>query len=460
MNSHRAICNRLIWMQHAYRLLPSDRVLQKTPFSFDVSVWEFFWPLLNGASIVMARAGGHQDSAYLADTIRTEGITVLHFVPSMLRAFLDEPGLQACGSIRQIFCSGEVLPVELQNRCHASLAAELHNLYGPTEAAVDVTAWRCERDSARATVPIGRPISNTQIFILDRHLQPVPVGVSGELYIGGVNLGRGYLNRPDLTADRFIPNPFSDEPGARLYWTGDLARFLADGTIEYVGRIDHQVKVRGVRIELPEIESAMLKHPNVHAAAAIVWTQPADQSRLVGYFVAKASPAPSTTELRQFLSAELPQNMIPELFEELDALPLTTSGKSDRQRLPRPRSVRPNLESSFERPRSDTETIIADIWQRVLRIERVGVHDNFFDLGGYSLRMTETIGLLEERIGRRLSMVEAFQYPTIQSLAKHLSGSAHPEEEPAGDRVPDRSRQRLRAEQLRAARQQHRATDL
>ena len=251
MNTHVAIVNRLLWMQDAYRLTPSDRVLQKTPFSFDVSVWEFFWPLLTGAKLVVALPGAHRDAAYLADLIRKEEITTIHFVPSMLSAFLEAQGLElSCASLKRVICSGEALPYELQQRFFSILPAELHNLYGPTEAAVDVTYWACQRKSPLRTVPIGRPIANTQIYILDRHLQPTPIGVPGELHIGGIGLARGYFNRTELTAEKFIPDPFKSEPGARLYKTGDLARYLPDGAIEYLRRMDHQVKIRGFRIEL------------------------------------------------------------------------------------------------------------------------------------------------------------------------------------------------------------------
>ena len=262
MNTHVAIVNRLLWMQDTYRLTPSDRVLQKTPFSFDVSVWEFFWPLLTGATLVVALPGGHKDGAYLANLIRKEKITTIHFVPSMLSAFLEQGELESsCASLKRVICSGERLPFELQQRFFSLLPAELHNLYGPTEAAVDVTYWACERESRLRTVPIGRPIANTQIHILDQHLQPAPIGVPGELHIGGIGLARGYHNRPELTAEKFIPDPFRSEPGARLYKTGDLARYLPDGAIEYLGRLDHQVKIRGFRIELGEIESVLASSP-------------------------------------------------------------------------------------------------------------------------------------------------------------------------------------------------------
>jgi amino acid adenylation domain-containing protein/FkbM family methyltransferase len=292
MNTHRGICNRLFWMQEEYRLAADDRVLQKTPVSFDVSVWEFFWPLMAGARLVLARPGGHQDSDYLAQLIAGEQITTLHFVPSMLQVFLEAPGLDRCRSLRRVICSGEALPPALAERFFNRLDAELHNLYGPTEAAVDVTYWPCGREPECRTVPIGRPIANTQIHLLDAYLSPTPVGLPGELYIGGVNVGRGYYNRPDTTAERFLPNPFSASPGARLYRTGDLARYLPGGAIEFLGRIDHQVKLRGMRVELGEIESVLAEHPAVQEAAVVVREQGPQDHRLVAYVIPDRELAP------------------------------------------------------------------------------------------------------------------------------------------------------------------------
>ncbi|WP_086688519.1 non-ribosomal peptide synthetase [Nostoc sp. T09] len=332
MNTHRGICNRLLWMQEAYQLIESDCILQKTPFSFDVSVWEFFWPLITGARLVIAQPGGHQDSGYLVKVITQQQITTLHFVPSMLQVFLEEPGVTACNCIKHIICSGEALPVTLQVRCFAVLNAELHNLYGPTEAAVDVTAWKCQRDGNLSTVPIGRPISNTQIYLLDSHLQPVPVGVPGELYIGGVGIGRGYLNREELTVEKFIlrqaegtekserrlpplgTSKRQEAEGAghrgqgaggefitqdsalttrhsqeRLYKTGDLARYLPDGNIEYLGRLDHQVKLRGFRIELGEIEAVLSQHSDVREAVVVV-QEDTGSKRLLAYVVTAHYP--------------------------------------------------------------------------------------------------------------------------------------------------------------------------
>lgn len=285
MNTHAGVCNRLLWMQDTYQLTANDRVLQKTPFSFDVSVWEFFWPLLAGACLVVAQPGGHRDSNYLVQLIAREQITTLHFVPSMLRIFLQEQELEQCDSLQRAFCSGEALPFDLQQSFFERLQAKLYNLYGPTEAAIDVTAWTCQRHSREAIVPIGSPIANIQIYILDTQLRLVPVGVPGELYIGGVGLARGYFNRPELTAEKFIPHPFSDRPDARLYKTGDLARYQPDGTIEFLGRIDYQIKLRGLRIELGEIEAALAQHPAVQQNVVVVREDEVKNQRLVAYVV-------------------------------------------------------------------------------------------------------------------------------------------------------------------------------
>ena len=286
MNIHKALVNRILWMQDAYKLTEHDRILQKTPFSFDVSGWEFWWPLLFGATLVIARPGGHKDAAYLARIIQKEQITTIHFVPPMLHVFLEEPASEKCTSLRHVICSGEALPFELQEQFFKKpLRAKLHNLYGPTEAAIDVTFWECQPESKKKIVPIGKPIANTQIYLLDQYLQPVPVGVPAELHIGGINLARGYLNRPELTAEKFISNPFSLDPNEKLYKTGDLCRYLPDGNIEYLSRIDHQVKIRGLRIELGEIESAIAEHPMVGENIVVVREDTPGEKRLVSYIV-------------------------------------------------------------------------------------------------------------------------------------------------------------------------------
>ncbi len=285
MNEHKGVTNRLLWMQDQYRLEPEDRILQKTPYSFDVSVWEFFWPLMTGASLVLAKPGGHRDPSYLAELIASMQITTIHFVPSMLRAFLEVKNLEYKTPLKRLFCSGEALSVDLQNAFFERIEAELHNLYGPTEAAIDVTYWACRPGKSLESVPIGRPVANTQIYILDERMQPLPIGVTGELFIGGVQVGRGYLNRPDLTEERFTSNPFDLENQGRLYRTGDLARFRADGAVEYLGRTDHQVKIRGVRIELEEIENTLSERSDVSSAVVVSDCDKNGDDRLIAYVV-------------------------------------------------------------------------------------------------------------------------------------------------------------------------------
>jgi amino acid adenylation domain-containing protein len=431
MNTHQGLYNRLLWMQNAYQLTSSDRVLQKTPFSFDVSVWEFFWTLITGAVLVVAKSGGHQDARYIAELISQQQITTLHFVPSMLQAFLEEAEHQNCKSIKRVICSGEALSFELQQRFFQSFEAELYNLYGPTEASIDVTAWNCNRNEK--IVPIGRPIANTQIFILDKHLQPLPIGVPGELHIGGMGLAKGYLNRPELTQEKFIPNPFNDlqlnrnSPSqnlsldARLYKTGDLARYREDGNIEFLGRIDYQVKIRGNRIELGEIEALLKQHPQVRETVVVAREDTPNDFRLIAYLVNRDNAKPSVEELRGFLKQKLPEYMLPSTFVMLDALPLTSNGKIDRRALPAPDNVRPELTASFQPPQSDMEQQIAKIWQEVLYLDKVGIHDNFFDLGGNSLLILQVNNKLRTILQRDISVVTMFQNPTIYSLAEYLS---------------------------------------
>jgi phenylacetate-coenzyme A ligase PaaK-like adenylate-forming protein/acyl carrier protein len=422
MNTHQGIVNRLLWMQDTFRLTAEDRVLQKTPFSFDVSVWEFFWPLLSGACLVVARPEGHRDPAYLVDLINEQRITTLHFVPSMLQAFLEAPKIADITSLRRVICSGEALSFELQERFFSRLDAELHNLYGPTEAAVDVTAWQCQPTSGRAVVPLGYPVANTQVYVLDDRLQPVPVGVSGEIYLGGVQLARGYYRRADLTAERFIPNPFA--AGTRLYQTGDLGRYLADGAIEYLGRRDFQVKLRGFRIELGEIEAVLHEHEAIREAVVVAHETTSGTS-LTAYIVpADGSAAPDHT-LRDFLKERLPEYMVPAAFMRLPALPLTPNGKLDRNGLPVPGALgaqeRPELASVFVAPRTPAEEKLAAIWAELLHVERVGIHDNFFALGGHSLLVTQVVSRIRETFNVEIPMRTFFQGPTVADLAMTIT---------------------------------------
>jgi amino acid adenylation domain-containing protein len=419
MNTHKGLCNRLLWMQDTYQLTATDKVLQKTPFSFDVSVWEFFWTLLTGASLVLAKPGGHQDSHYLVQLIAQEKITTLHFVPSMLQVFLEEIELDKCGSIKRVICSGEALSFDLQKRFFERLNANLHNLYGPTEAAIDVTHWACQPNSNEKIVPIGRPIANTQIYILDKYLQPVPISVSGELHIGGVGLARGYWNKLELTQEKFISSPF--ESGQFLYKTGDLARYRSDGNVEYLGRIDHQVKIRGFRIELGEIEAVLAQHPKVKETVVVAREDIPKNQRLVAYVVPHSEMIFALHELRDYLKDKLPDYMVPSAFVELEALPLSPNGKIDRHALPVPDIQHPDLKEAYEAPNSEVERAIAKIWLEILHLEKVGVNDNFFDLGGNSLLMVQVNHKLREVLHSDISVVEMFQNPTIKSLAKYIN---------------------------------------
>jgi amino acid adenylation domain-containing protein len=426
MNTHRAIANRLLWMQQTYGLASTDRVLQKTPLSFDVSVWEVFWPLITGACLVLARPEGQKDAAYLVRLIREQRITTLHFVPSMLRIFLAEREVAGCDSLRRVIASGEELPRELVERFVSSLPAELHNLYGPTEAAVDVTFWACRQEGGPEPVPIGRPVANTAIHLLDGDLRPVPVGIAGELYIGGVQLARGYLGRPGLTAARFLPNPCGTAAGGRLYRTGDRARRRPDGVVEYLGRLDHQVKLRGFRIELGEIEAALGRLPAVRQALALVREETGGRS-LVAYLVGMPAGGdeerrPSHGELTRLTRERLPEHMVPAHFVWLEELPHLPNGKVDRRALPAPQASRPELEIAYTLAASELERALVGIWQEVLHLPKVGAMDNFFDLGGHSLLLVQVQTRLRELYSYDLPIVDLFRHPTARSLAGYLEG--------------------------------------
>ncbi len=417
LNTHRGICNRLLWMQRQYRLTTSDAVLQKTPFSFDVSVWEFFWPLMTGARLIIAKPEGHRDPAYLAELIVAEQITVCHFVPAMLAAFLADKDAARCRCLRHVICSGEALPFSLQEQFFRLLPGQLHNLYGPTEAAVDVTYWRCERNGKRSLVPIGRPVANTSIYILDRELRPLPVGMPGDLYIGGVQVGRGYHKRPELTAERFIPDPFSSGPEARLYKTGDVCRWLEDGNIEYLGRSDFQVKIRGHRIELGEIEAALLHHSEILNAAVTAKDEAANGQYLVAFVVARG-PGPADEQLREFLRQKLPNYMLPSRFVFLDHLPLLQNGKVNRKALILTREPDRQRERTHVAPGDHVEQRLVNLWEALLRVHSVGIRDDFFDLGGHSLLAATLLAEIEREFDLELPMSAIFQAPTVESLAR------------------------------------------
>ncbi|MET8846329.1 amino acid adenylation domain-containing protein [Amycolatopsis sp. NPDC004625] len=415
-NGHRGIVNRLDWMQREYGLDGSDAVLQKTPASFDVSVWEFFWPLLTGARLVLAEPGGHKDAAYLRELLVREGITTAHFVPSMLTLFLAEPGSEVVPALRRVVCSGEELPLDTAREFVRRLPhCALHNLYGPTEAAIDVTAWHCTPEALEtaAAVPIGAPIRNLRIYVLDRRGNPCPVGVPGELHIAGVGLAPGYHNRPDLTAERFVPDPFH---GGRMYRTGDLAHWRADGTVAFLGRLDHQVKLRGLRIELGEIEARLREQPGVTDAVVLVREDTPGDKRLVGYVVGDADPG----VLRTALKETLPDYMVPPSFVTLDALPLTPNGKLDRKALPAPVAAR-DASTALVEPSTPLEVLLAEIWRDVLKVGELGVGDDFFDLGGHSMLATQVVARIA-KAGHQAGVMDLFQHRTIRELAVFLDG--------------------------------------
>ncbi|MQA07681.1 MAG: amino acid adenylation domain-containing protein [Pseudonocardiaceae bacterium] len=424
--SHRAIVNRLDWMQGQFPLRADDRVLQKTPASFDVSVWEFFWALREGAAVVLARPDGHRDPGYLAGLIRDEHVTTMHFVPSMLEAFLrtDEVAGNArwAASLRRVFCSGEALTGDAAARWLALTGVQPHNLYGPTEAAVDVTWWRYDGGD-EAGVPIGLPVWNTRLYVLDSCLRPVPAGVAGELYLAGVQLARGYHDRAGLTAERFVADPFG-APGERMYRTGDLVSRRPDGAVDYLGRTDHQVKIRGNRVELGEIEAALRGEPGVGRAVVV-----ARHGKLIGYLVPASGARLEPDALRAVVAARLPDPMLPSAFVVLDDLPLTPSGKLDRATLPDPDegSSAPARAATNER-----ERMLCEVFAAVLERPEVGVHDDFFMLGGDSISSISVSSQARAR-GLEIGPPDVFEYRTPAALA----AAATPDEPAAPEPDPD-----------------------
>ncbi len=436
VNRHRGIVNRLLWMQDAFGLDAGDVFVQKTPFGFDVSVPELFGPLMLGARLVVARPEGHKDSAYLVDLVRREGITTIHFVPSMLPFFLDEEGVAGCRTLRRVLASGEALPWEAEQRCLEVIPAPLINLYGPTEAAVEVTAWFCQPSPRPRPVPIGRPILNTRIHIVGRRLELSPSGAVGELAIGGVQVARGYLGRPELTAERFVPDPHGGEPGARMYRTGDLCRHLPGGEIEYLGRLDDQVKIRGFRIEPREIEIALTAHPAVREAAVVVREEKGAERSLLACVVlaavepdaAPAAPAAVAAMLRDHLAALLPPYMVP-VFAfggELDRLP---NGKLDRRALSRWLPVAVSARA-VTAPRTPLEELLAGVFAEVLGVERIGADDNFFEHGGHSLAAMRLLARVREAVGVDLPLHRVFETPTVAELARTIEGAARSDAPP------------------------------
>lgn len=419
MIPHKGITNRILWMQEKYQLTLNDLVLQKTPYTFDVSVWEFFWPLATGASLYVIEPNGHKDPDYLIDTITKNAITTLHFVPSMLRPFLDHPRSTECKSLRRIFCSGEALSVSLAQQCLQQLDIELHNLYGPTEASVDVSYWQCMRNEALHTIPVGFPIANMQLYILDRLMQLVPIGVHGELYIGGKGLAKGYINQPQLTAERFVANPFSTNVTSKLYKTGDRCRYQPSGAIEFLGRIDTQVKIRGFRIELEAVEIALSRHPMVSEAVASAVSDPNGNIRLAVYYVPASIEIPASSILKQYLSQHLPEYMVPSIFVPLNAFPLLSSGKVDRKALLEIKDFTQETKREYIKPETLLEKMLCTVYEEILGLKQVGVNDNFFDLGGDSILVLRVVAKIRDQ-GQDVTVQQLYSNLPIREVASNI----------------------------------------
>ncbi|MFE6774979.1 amino acid adenylation domain-containing protein [Streptomyces sp. NPDC057702] len=421
---HAALVNRLLWMRDGFGLTAHDRVLHKAPIGFDVSLWELFAPLVSGGTLILARPGGHRDPFYLARLIEREGVTVAHFVPSMLRAFLAEPTLPTTSALRAVVCSGEALPAELRDRFHARLPIPLHNLYGPTETAIEVSHWRCEPGDDTPTVPIGTPLWNTGLYVLDAGLAPVPPGVLGELYIAGTQLAHGYPGRSALTAERFVADPYGP-PGTRMYRTGDLARLLPDGAIEYAGRADDQVKIRGLRVEPGETAAVLAECPAVAQAVVLARPDEDGNTRLVAYVVPSPGEPDPVASARSLARRRLPDHLVPSAFVVLDALPLTANGKLDRAALPAP--SRP-AGTTGRGPATPREEVLRAIVAEVLGVTAPGVDDNFFDLGCHSLLAVTLALRVRETFGTSTGVRTVFEAPTVAALAERLEDDAGEED--------------------------------
>ncbi|MFF1309171.1 amino acid adenylation domain-containing protein, partial [Streptomyces sp. NPDC058307] len=418
VTSHAGIVNRLGWGQERFGLAVGERVLHKTPFGFDVSVWELFWPLVQGATLVVARPGGHRDPEYLAELIESHRVSTVHFVPSMLEAFVAEPTAARCGSLRRVVCSGEALGVAVQERFFEVFGpeVELHNLYGPTEASIEVTGWRCVPGQPGGVVPIGVPVANTRVYVLDPRLRPVPAGVAGELYLAGVQLARGYVGRPGLTAERFVASPF--EVGERLYRTGDVARWSAAGQVEYLGRVDDQVKIRGFRIEPGEVQVVIAAHPQVAQAALVVREDSPGEMSLVAYVVPETGASGLEPAVRRFAAERLPEYMVPSAVVVLDELPVTVNGKLDRKALPAPDLL---TAGPGREPATVQEELLCGAFAHVLGVEAFGVDDDFFRLGGHSLLAMRLVSRIRTVLGVELPLRTLFEASTPAELALRLT---------------------------------------
>lgn len=427
MIEHHSLINRLNWMQKRYPLTEEDRILQKTPFTFDVSVWEMFWWSIEGASVYFLPPDGEKDPALMVDTINEQEITVMHFVPSMLNAFLeylkvidDSSEIEKLSTLKQVFASGEALTVyqvndfnQILNQRHST---KLANLYGPTEATIDVSYFDCSTGESFDKIPIGKPIDNIQLYIVDKNNNLQPIGVAGELCIAGAGVARGYLNREKLTKEKFIDNPFGK---GKMYKTGDLARWLDDGNIEYLGRIDHQVKVRGFRIELGEIESALLNNSAIKDAIVLAKDFGSGDKRLVAYVIMIENSLLTTRDIRAYLETQLPNYMIPSYFIELDKMPLNHNGKVDRKALPEP-NTQINTDVEYVAPSTKLEQKLVEIWKRVLKLDKVGVKDNFLELGGSSISVIQLMQIIQLECDVLIPIGEIYNAPTIKEIAEKI----------------------------------------
>jgi amino acid adenylation domain-containing protein len=421
MLQHNSIVNCLAWMQRTYQLTESDRFVFKTTLNFDPSVWEFFWPLMVGAQVIVIRPEAQSHLGLLVETILRYEATVVYLVPSLLSHFLEEPKLEQLTSLRYVICGGESLTREVVERFYERLPkAELHHSYGPTETSIGVSETVCQISNSRRVIPIGRAGANVRLYVLDERMQPVPIGVRGELYIGGECVGRGYLNGPELTAARFGPDPFASEVGARLYCTGDVVRFLPDGQLEFMGRADDQVKLRGMRIELGEIEAVLGEQEGVSGAAVIAYSEGNRDKRLVAYVATEPRRVVTTEELRHGLKAQLPDYMVPATFVMLDQLPLMPNGKVNRRALPAPVLAQAAHRNGYVAPANAIEEMLTEIWAEVLDLERVSTADNFFELGGHSLLATRVTLRVREMFGVELPVRSIFETPTIRGLSRKI----------------------------------------
>lgn len=442
MNSHIAIVNRLLWMKEELRLTQEDIFIQKTPFSFDVSVWELFLPLIIGSTLVIAKPGGHKDPDYLLDLILKEKVSIIHFVPSMLRLFLQSSGLHRANCLKTVVCSGEALNADVVKSFYQVFKARLYNFYGPTEAAVDVTFYHCLPDENRNFIPIGRPIWNTSIYIINDSGNLANKGESGEICIGGVAVGKGYLNRPDLTSEKFIPDPFSGGPKAKIYKTGDLGRYLDCGDIEYLGRIDFQVKIRGFRIELNEIESVLRSIKGVKDCTVVALKNSMNEDLLVGYVIENEKGKLFSAQIRKELSLHLPEYMVPSFIVIIDSFPVTPNGKLDRSALPAPWDEKAAKENQSKEALNETELALASFWSKLLGRSSTGLAENFFDAGGTSFMILQLKREIKNGLGIEVPVSVLFQYPTVRSLAAYLCNS---------DETNNRNTLKSRAEKQRMA---------